>query len=129
MPDNKLTDNNIKELLEYKAKAHCELCDLKNRDCCDYCIYTAIKQFIGMFNRLQAALKEWKNIAHKETGYVEIAKAEAYKEFAEKVNQEWFFGALAYAFSDGYGMDNKADIEELSKFLAEKIKKLVGDDT
>lgn len=57
MPDKKLTDSeipNVKELLEDKVKVHCELCDFKNSDCCGVCMYTAIKQFIELFNRLQA---------------------------------------------------------------------------
>lgn len=35
--------------------------------------------------RLQKDLNIWKDIAHRETGYVEIAKYEAYKELGEKV--------------------------------------------
>lgn len=37
--------------------------------------------------RLQKDLGIWKDIAHRETRYVDIAKAEAYKEFAERLKE------------------------------------------
>ena len=75
MPDKKLTDSeipNVKELLEYKVKAHCELCDFKNSNCCGVCMYTAIKQFIELFNSLQAEnerLKKFKAYFENLCGY------------------------------------------------------------
>ena len=74
---------------------HCELCDLKNLDCCNTCIYTAIKQFIELFNRLQAeneVLNFLLNDAYENNrGLVELlerAKAEAYKEVFEKLKDK-----------------------------------------
>jgi hypothetical protein len=122
MKDNNLTDAeipNVKELLEYKVKAHCELCDLKYSDCCGTCIYTAIKQFIELFNRQEAEIEELnKDLADtialnyeerkslkaeierlkaeiKFSDYLEYEttnqiKAEAYKEFAERLKDTKF---------------------------------------
>ena len=81
--DKKLTDSeipNVKELLEYKVKAHCELCDLKNLDFCGTCIYNAIKQFIELFNRLQAENAEL-------VGNVDRLKAELFEK-TEQLNVE-----------------------------------------
>jgi hypothetical protein len=91
MKDKKLTDSeipNVKELLEYKVKGHCELCDFKNSDCCSVCMYTAIKQFIELFNHLQAENENLKiDIATLEAkNFVKdklLAKAEAKLEEAE----------------------------------------------
>ena len=57
MPDKKLTDKEIldlKELLEYKAKVGCQNCDLIGKGCCSTCLNSLIKQFIELFDRLQA---------------------------------------------------------------------------
>lgn len=98
MPDKKLTDKeipNVKELLEYKAKAHCELCDLKNLDCCNTCIHTAIKQFIELFNRLQAENEDikflYENLKEEHLEIIKAikhTKAETYKEFAERLKEK-----------------------------------------
>lgn len=111
MPD-KLTDSEIVKALECKPKA--ELVILCNH------LQTENERLMRDVFTYQI---RWAKAESRETK----AKAEAYKEFADKMDEKWLCGVLSYAFSDGYAMDNKANIEELSKFLAKKIKELAGD--
>ncbi len=66
MPDKKLTD--IKELLKYKAKVGCQNCDLIGKGCCSTCVNSLIKQFIELFDRLQAENERLKN-AYKQCAW------------------------------------------------------------
>lgn len=109
MPDKKLTDNEIVKALEicskYTSASDCKKCPLKPN--CDVNVLETLS--LDLFNRLQAEnerLKEKICIQHKiidERGAevlrhdrcirtlhekLETAKAEAYKEFADKVKQE-----------------------------------------
>lgn len=70
---------------------------------------------LGIINRLQAEierlnndLRVWKDIAHRETGYVGIAKAEAIKEFVHEIFSP--FKDKAYL--------NKRDLEIIVNNLA-----------
>ena len=134
MPD-KLTDSEIVKALE------CCIGDEEGRNCFDCPLYeiddcqlTMCQSALDLINRQKAENERlmrdvftyqirWAKAESRETK----AKAEAYKEFADKMDEKWLCGVLSYAFSDGYAMDNKANIEELSKFLAKKIKELAGD--
>lgn len=110
---DKLPDEKCKELLEYKAKVNCEMCDLKGKGCCITCTYNLIKQFLEIFNRLQADCENYKQVAENQQkitldrGFeikelkaeierlkkgwkadillTQNTKVEAYKEFAEKL--------------------------------------------
>ncbi len=55
------------------------------------------------------------------------AKAEAIKEFAERLSKDYFERVLIRAACDGYGMDNRELVIELSSFLADEVKEMVGD--
>ena len=54
----------------------------------------AANSYKAEVERLQNDLSTWKDIAHRETSYVSIAKAEAVKEFAERLKekQQTFIG-------------------------------------
>ena len=97
MTDKKLTDNEIKDLLEYKAKAHCEMCDLKNSGCCDSCIYTVIKQGVDLINRLQERVEKCEKVEH----YADktIATLQAENERLETV-VEYKQGIIDVLFTD-----------------------------
>ena len=109
MTDKKLTDKKCKELLEYKAKVNCEMCDLKGKGSCITCTYNLIKQFLEIFNRqnaenerLEAKVKAtndilfnlksgsaiYKTLTTDSLEYLQI-KAEAQKECAEAVKQDF----------------------------------------
>lgn len=85
----RLTDNDIVKALE-----HCK----NNGDCKDcvlnphvgnygYCTSIAIEAALDLINRQKAEIEMWKDIAKRETGYVGIARAEAIKEFAERLKK------------------------------------------
>ena len=136
MPDKKLTDSEIVKALECCVKA--PFCGEKT-DCpykgIDDCVKKHTLDALDLINGLQAENERLKaKVNHYNYCYENFVntpssriKAEAYKEFADKMDEKWLCGVLSYAFSDGYAMDNKANIEELSKFLAKKIKELAGD--
>ena len=51
----------------------------------------ALAEKIAEIERLNSDLRVWNDIAHRETEYVEIAKAEAIKEFAERVKMAFYY--------------------------------------
>lgn len=54
MPNNNLTDAEIKKALEcyiHKVKEKCELCDYKNSEVCDICICNNFKTTLDLINR------------------------------------------------------------------------------
>ena len=174
MPD-KLTDRkipDIKELLAYKAKVGCQNCDLIGKGCCGTCVNSLIKQFIELFDRLQADCENYKQVAENQQSvtmdrgfeikrlkekieslqaeneklksinllgeykariqvgnmivctpkigewfeFLKKTKAEAYKEFAERLKEK----AISTGFWQEYGYITTTDIDNL-------LKELVGD--
>lgn len=79
---------------------HCECNDEKTQTECPlinmtFCKNYLRKQSLDLINRqkaeiesLQNVLSKWKDIAHRETSYVGIARTEAIKEFAERMKAE-----------------------------------------
>lgn len=75
-----------------KALACCLCSDkLGRHDCCECdlleedCIVYLRNATIGLINRQKAEIEMWKDIAYRETSYVELAKSEAIREFAERL--------------------------------------------
>ena len=82
-----MTDEQIIKALE------CCLCSdkLGRHDCCECdlfeedCIVYLRNATIDLINRQKAEIEIWKDIARRQTSYVELAKVEAIKEFAERL--------------------------------------------
>ena len=70
--------------------------------------------------RLQNDLNTWKDIAHRETSYVSIAKADAIKEFAERLKEE------ARTIDDDYSPNGETTIIEVED-IDNLVKEMVGD--
>ena len=51
----------------------------------------ALAEKIAEIERLNSDLRVWNDIAHRETEYFEIAKAEAIKEFADRVKMAFYY--------------------------------------
>lgn len=88
MPD-KLTDKEIVKAWEYCAtKGNCSSCFLKAEE---YCTNVLKRLTIDLFNRLQAENERFKQIIEDKGGLIltETAKAEAYKEFAERLKENF----------------------------------------
>ena len=76
----------------------------------------ALAEKIAEIERLNSDLRVWNDIAHRETEYVEIAKAEAIKEFAERLKEK----AKPHYF------DNYAFAVPVA-FIDNLVKEMVGD--
>ena len=101
MTDHKFTDDEIIHSLKVCSNdGDCSECKINpHKGNYGYCTSLAIKAALDLINRQKAeierlyivleenqkATKHWKDIAHRETGYVKAAKAEAIKEFAERL--------------------------------------------
>lgn len=91
-----MTDNEIIKALECCADeiSRCYECpyeSLRYSECYELITRNAfdlINRQKAEIERLQSELSIWKDIAHRETIYVSIAKAEAVKEFAERLKEE-----------------------------------------
>ena len=59
---NKLTDSEIKDLLERKAKVGCKLCTFNKGGHCKVCNYQVMRSALDLFNRLQAENKRLNNL-------------------------------------------------------------------
>ena len=145
LTDNEIPD--IKELLEYKAKVGCQNCDLIGKGCCSTCVNSLIKSFIELFNRLQAENERLKtenkllienDVSNKYPNCVLVEKgriytktledydnligdisAEAYKEFAEKLEAEY----------TDFDAENEVILpENLNKAISDLLKELVGEE-
>ena len=85
MPDKKLTDNEIVKALECCSKPvgeNCKECPLHLTDC----LKVNIEELaLDLINRLQAENEELKSAINGFRGYEDKIKAEAYKEFAERL--------------------------------------------
>ena len=137
MTDHKFTDDEIIEILNAYVERMCGKCNLKGIDiCCNTCFIKAISQAADLINRQRAEIKRlyialeetqkatkyWKDIAHRETGYIKAARAEAIKEFAERLKANMSniarmeYGGNIY-FCVGYDL-----IDNLVKEMTEEIK-------
>ncbi len=89
-----MTDNEIVKALEVCSNGYCyrDGCPLASGledDSIDKCTSELSKAAIDLVNRQKAEIEMWKDIAKRETGYVKIARAEAIKEFAERLKSEF----------------------------------------
>ena len=119
MPD-KLTDAEIVKALEWlerKTKEYCEQCDYINCEVCAICIFDKIKLALAENERLKANL----NIELEEfaSEYDNKIKAEAYKEFAERLKKCSF--TIEYSLYDEVEVVRVYEIDDL-------LKELVGED-
>ena len=88
----------------------------------DYCSEDLHKQALDLIKhqqeeieKLKSDLNIWKDVAHQETNYVEVAKSEAVKEFAEKL--------ISIGQQDGaYDYVNLYDIDKLVKEMVGETK-------
>ena len=151
MPDKKLTDNEIIKALECCSKPvseNCKECPLCSTDCMEVDIE---KLALDLINRLQEKnsnltsdltslqnnltslqaenerlkdhIKEGINLAKQLPEMVSLAKAEAYKEFAERLKKEIFFVNIHNC--------EKAEIKCIDlkpKHIDNLLKELVGED-
>ena len=117
MPDKKLTDNDIKKALECCSKKICKQCPNFSEDieCSEKLIILAL----DLINRLQAENEELKSAINGFRGYEDKIKAEAYKEFAERLKTEYAKGMNWFKKKESYYVD-VGDIDNL-------LKELVGD--
>ena len=113
MPDKKLTDKENKDLVEHRFKAHCEKCTLKP-DCCDICYFTNILQLTEAFDRLQKENERLKKGWKADVIETANIKAEAYKEFAERLKHKAINIGVKDSIVSTYAIDNL-------------LKELVGD--
>jgi hypothetical protein len=79
MPDKKLTDSEIKNILEFlsvKIDQYCQNCPYDDIKVCDICIFGKMKIVLDLINRLQAENKnlQERNVILK--GLVDTQKAE-----------------------------------------------------
>ena len=128
MPDKKLTDNEIMEALKHCANGeHCRFCRFRGitgtvSDCS--------KNFLDLINRLQAENKRLDKEVDRLSQVVlyndgvtemkvEKAKAEAYKEFAERLKEKIIAEYNEYDEQEY----PRARIEDIDNLL----KELVGD--
>lgn len=98
-----MTDNQIIEALKYCVKNPYACTDclyVKNSGPCvtndPKILFNLINRQKSEIERLNNDLRIWKDIAYRETGYVEIAKADAIKEFADR------FHTKLHSFPTGY---------------------------
>jgi FtsZ-binding cell division protein ZapB len=96
MKDKKLTDKEIAKALECAIRNDC--------DCnCVFLLPNKVQDVLDLINRLQAENERLKNdlaISRKETKRYKTAKAEAYKEFADRVKEKLGNTNLAIRFID-----------------------------
>ena len=116
MPNKKLTDEKLIEIMQYKSKTGCDLCDIKNGNWCRTCNYDLMKSALDLINRLQAEkqnleielqamrgaansykaenerlknhIQEGIALAKQLPEMITLVKAEAYKECIEKVKEK-----------------------------------------
>jgi hypothetical protein len=76
------------------------------------CTSKLSKDALSLINRQRAEIEGlrsdlgiWKDIAHRETGYVKIAKSEAVNEFAERLKKECVQDG-AFGYVSAYDIDN-----------------------
>ena len=140
----RMTDNEIIKALECCAEIgenDCQSCPYFNDVSCRCRNYENLKDALDLINRqkaeierLQNDLSTWKDIAHRETSYVSIAKAEAVKEFAERLNKEAenvgidTEGDFLYSDSDNTAFEIYNTVAEWCNEVANTIlKEMVGD--
>lgn len=124
MPDKKLTDSEIVKALECCCKGQlyqCNNCPLKINGY-SHCFDTLRKYTLDLINRLQAENERLKNCwkADVVRGIITGAKAEAYKEFAERLKQ------LKYQSSDWSHGEHPFVVEESD--IDDTLYELVGED-
>jgi hypothetical protein len=122
MPDKKPTDNEIIKALECcgdTSLGHCENCPF-NDGMGFVCIIDKSQLALDLINRLQAEnealTKDKENLAYSlanAVGQKMTAKAEAYKELAEKLEKRFLF----------CGMHSNGEIKEIIKIV---LKELMG---
>ncbi len=124
-----MTDNDIIKALECCKTGACLSCPKwKNEYVAGEC--NDILHFaLGLINRQKAEIEElkkgfevWRDIAHRETQYVSIAKAEAIKEFAERLKESAFECDVSF----GYGHEHYTEAVAVVK-IDNLLKELTGD--
>lgn len=96
MPDKKLTDSDIKEVLDMvKAKTdrYCQECSYNDIKVCDICIFSKMKIVLDLINRLQEEKEALIN--GQETLQKYIADLQAENENYSKNNQQMTSDILA----------------------------------
>ena len=87
MPDKKLTDKEIVKALECCSDGHetCDCCDLQNV----YCCYSVLsKKSLDLINRQKAEIERLKKGWKADVILTADAKAEAQREFAERLKEK-----------------------------------------
>jgi hypothetical protein len=131
MPDKKLTDSEIVKALEccvnWKKEGDCAKCPAYERP--SFCIKEVRTRSLDLINRLQAENERlfadnqkylsvilWGNKKHKKDCIKQI-KAEAYKEFAEILCDDWIKDEDEYL----------CDVD-IAKWIMDTCAELVGED-
>ena len=121
-----MTDNEIVKALENCCSdiPNCLNCQFDaDTITCDQCMGELMQKSLDLINRqkaeiegLRKALDVWKDLAYRETQYVEQAKTEAYKELAEKLKVVAYVPDLSFV---GEPVVDVEDIDDLVKELSE----------
>lgn len=128
MPD-KLTDNEIIKALECRVKDKCPECPYFHGYPCDKCrnmqtdAFSLITRQKAEIERLKKANETFTDIGKM---YSEI-KAEAYKEFAERLNAK-FAVAIIKNISVEFALGYKTAFIDITDNIDNLLKKMVGDD-
>ena len=126
MPDKKLTDSEIVKALECCIESNsCSKCPFANIADIRICTSEMSKNSLDLINRLQAENEDFKflyenlKVEHLETiKAIKYHKAEAYKEFAERLKNETF--KIDYCSS----IYNVVDVDDIDNLVRE----MVGED-
>ena len=118
MPYKKLTDAEIKKALEYCSMqgftSECEKCNMPNGTCRD----ALVKYALDLINRQQAENERLKKGWRADVILTAKAKAEAYKECAEKIKQK----TLAMIYSP-----DEISTDDYIKCIDDVVKELEGE--
>lgn len=123
-----MTDNEIIKAADACVRGDCIGCSHNSEDSSIVCRDKLIEDMRDLINRQKAEIERlnhiraelskeidiWKDIAKRETGYVGIARTEAFKEFAERLKSNLGYGwILGSAF--------KIRIDNLVKEMTEEV--------
>ena len=127
-----MTDEKIIKAMKFCSDTNCLYCPLldaplQEKECKSNLILNAldlINRQKAEIESLQNDLRIWKNIAHRETSYVENARAEAIKEFAERLKEKRYLRPMSQA--EYFGLCEEKWVVNVD-VIDNLVKEMVGD--
>ena len=118
MTDHKFTDEQILIYLESAAKvADCDGSNCVYKDGCDGCLEYVCKEALDLIKRQKAELEDLRKIVYMDrTEAIKKLKAEAIKEFAERLKQTVY----THSTITGYQY-HVVDVSEIDNLVKEMI--------